>query len=61
MKCQNCSKSLGCSCSIRTASDGRRCCSSCIGAYENTLKLRKTQTKVHAQLFNNPVYKPSKS
>ena len=49
--CQNCKRALGCSCSQRLASDGKRCCSFCIGQYEITLKARKT-SKVNAQLFN---------
>lgn len=41
MKCSNCGSSIGCSCQQRTASDGKRCCSKCIMAYEKKLKQLK--------------------
>lgn len=35
--CSNCGKNIGCSCKLRTAKDGKRCCTACIGSYEATL------------------------
>lgn len=58
MKCANCGTGLSCGCQQRQASDGRRCCSKCIGQYESVIKLRKTQTKVNAQLFNTTPTRP---
>ena len=39
--CSNCGAQHGCSCQIKTATDGKKCCSSCIQTYENQLKLKK--------------------
>lgn len=36
--CPNCKKGLSCGCQRRTASNGAVVCSSCLGAYEKTLK-----------------------
>lgn len=36
MNCKNCLASLGCSCQVRTASDGKSCCSECVQKYEMT-------------------------
>jgi len=38
-KCNNCNTNLGCTCQVRTASDGRSVCSNCVKAYEAQLKL----------------------
>lgn len=35
MTCPNCKAKLGCSCKLRTATDGTRVCTSCITKYEN--------------------------
>lgn len=32
--CNNCRTSLGCTCQIRKASDGKSCCSICLKGYE---------------------------
>lgn len=45
--CPNCQKTLGCSCQLKTASDGTRCCSSCLATYEE--KLRKEKLKQQTQ------------
>jgi len=37
MNCSNCNASLSCSCQRRQASDGKSCCSSCVGTYEKNL------------------------
>ena len=34
MNCQNCGATHGCSCQERVASDGKKCCSTCIMNYE---------------------------
>ena len=39
--CPNCQTTLGCSCKLRVASDGTRCCASCLAAYEEKLKQEK--------------------
>lgn len=41
--CLNCSKKLSCGCQQRKASDGKACCTNCLSAYENTLRLAKTK------------------
>lgn len=37
-QCPKCQKPLGCSCQLRTASNGTTCCSSCIHSYEAELR-----------------------
>lgn len=44
MICNNCRMKMGCGCNKRTASDGRSCCASCIGAYEAKLKTLKNNS-----------------
>jgi len=39
--CLNCKKKLSCGCQQRKASDGKSCCTNCLSAYENTLKINK--------------------
>lgn len=36
--CPNCKKRLSCGCKRRKASDGTQCCSSCVQAYEKSIK-----------------------
>ena len=38
LKCGNCGRILGCSCKQRTASDGKRCCTTCLAGYEKQLQ-----------------------
>ena len=42
MKCSNCGTKLSCGCQQRTASDGKSVCSTCITAYEQSLKPKTT-------------------
>lgn len=46
-KCPNpkCSKTLGCSCQIRTASNGQKGCSACIAELEKQIAIEKAQVK----------------
>lgn len=37
-KCPNCGAHLSCSCKLRTASDGKTCCTVCITTYEASIK-----------------------
>lgn len=39
--CQNCNAALTCGCQIRTASNGKNVCSSCIQSYEAQLAQAK--------------------
>lgn len=39
--CQNCQKSIECSCQRRVASDGKSCCTNCLSTYEFKLKSGK--------------------
>lgn len=45
MNCPNCNRYLTCSCKLRTASDGKKVCDSCLKSYENS-KLDKTKAVV---------------
>lgn len=38
-KCGNCKATIGCSCKIRKATDGKSCCASCVAAYNNKIKV----------------------
>lgn len=40
-QCSNCKSALSCSCKERTASDGKKCCTKCIAAYEASIKNKK--------------------
>lgn len=40
-ECPNCKSKLSCSCKLRTASDGKKVCTSCITTYEQNLKSKK--------------------
>ena len=40
MKCQNCNSPISCGCQKRVASDGKQVCSSCLDAYERSLKVK---------------------
>lgn len=46
MTCSNCNARLSCGCKRRTASDGKQCCSSCVGAYEKTLTNNNPKSEV---------------
>lgn len=37
MKCGNCGSKLTCGCQKRTATDGKQCCQSCVGTYNQSL------------------------
>lgn len=37
-KCPNCRRIMSCTCGLKTASDGKRGCNSCIPVYEKKLK-----------------------
>lgn len=39
--CPNCGTKYSCSCKLRTASDGTKCCSKCIQTYEQRKKATK--------------------
>lgn len=49
--CNNCKKSLGCSCQVRVATNGMRCCAACISDYENKIR----QEKQNKQNINPPI------
>jgi hypothetical protein len=51
-KCNNCSANLGCSCQVRTASDGRSVCSNCVMQYENMLKLTQNIQNINLNNYN---------
>jgi hypothetical protein len=38
MNCPNCNTSVGCSCKLRTASDGKKVCVNCQTNYERQLE-----------------------
>lgn len=38
MRCSNCGAKLSCGCQKRVATDGKTCCTSCVGNYNNSLK-----------------------
>ena len=38
MNCQNCKKKLTCGCQKKTAKDGTQVCTSCVLAYNNSIK-----------------------
>ena len=40
-KCGNCKSTMGCSCKLRKASDGKACCVNCISNYEKVIKQAK--------------------
>lgn len=40
-KCPNCGAPVSCTCKLRTASDGKKVCTSCIIKYEADLNLIK--------------------
>lgn len=44
-QCLNCQKPLSCTCKLRTASDGTKCCTSCIQAYEQHIKNKYSSSK----------------
>lgn len=46
MNCQNCGKQITCGCQKKIASNGKQVCSSCVGNYEQTLKINKAQQNV---------------
>ena len=37
MKCQNCGKPLSCSCKVRVAKNGKKCCTSCVAKVNQAL------------------------
>lgn len=39
MNCPNCNAIITCGCQKKVSSDGKQVCSTCITAYENTLKI----------------------
>lgn len=40
-RCPNCQTALGCTCQLRTASNGQACCTSCLYQYEQSLRVRE--------------------
>lgn len=41
MNCPNCNTSIGCSCKLRNASDGKKVCANCQTNYEKYLEFNK--------------------
>lgn len=41
-RCPKCKRNIGCSCKLRTASDGTKGCTKCIPNYETSIKSNKT-------------------
>ena len=46
-QCGNCQASLGCSCQIKTASDGKSVCANCISAYEAHLQAQRNNAALN--------------
>ena len=46
MLCQNCGATHSCSCQLRKASDGKECCTNCIGIYETKIRATKKDDQV---------------
>jgi len=49
--CNNCKRTLGCSCQKRIASNGNQCCAACVAEYEKKLLEIKRQQE---QAKQNP-------
>lgn len=49
MNCPNCGASLGCSCKLRKASDGKQCCTLCVAKYE----INKNRPKSESEAVQN--------
>lgn len=45
MNCNNCNAKLGCSCKVRVATDGKKCCEYCLVKYEASLHKNGTPIK----------------
>lgn len=52
MTCPNCNTQHGCGCQAKTASDGTRCCSSCLHNVEKAILERNS-------IVNNPTPSPN--
>ena len=50
MNCPNCNSKITCGCQKCTASDGKQVCTSCVNAYEQTLKVQKQQKTTDEKL-----------
>jgi hypothetical protein len=42
MKCSNCNSAITCGCQKRVASDGKQVCTSCLQAYEEKIKIQRS-------------------
>lgn len=42
MTCPNCQTMISCSCQMRTANDGKQCCTNCVSNYENSIVNKKS-------------------
>lgn len=51
MNCPNCGAVLNCSCKLRTASDGKRCCTMCVAAYEINKNKPRNEVQTLQQEF----------
>lgn len=52
--CNNCKRSLSCSCQKRTASNGAQCCAACLQTYEQHLQQLKEIQQLQQQTNPNP-------
>lgn len=51
--CLNCGQPLGCPCQERVATNGKKCCSKCLQAYELKLQQEKEKAKQQTQNIEN--------
>lgn len=58
--CPSCGARLKCSCELRSASNGTRCCTSCIGRVEADIAAKKNQQPKTANAPTNvqAIYQP---
>ena len=58
MNCPNCKAQLTCGCQKRLAIDGKQCCSTCVGKYNESLKNKPASENVEkpktAEVPGNP-------
>lgn len=58
--CPSCGARLGCSCELRTASNGTRCCTQCIGRVEANIVKNNQQKSATTPSNVQAVYQPPK-
>lgn len=54
MHCNNCGAQITCGCQVRTASNGTKVCSTCVGTYESNLaKIQQSVIDAKNENTNN--------